>query len=75
MQHLLCPPLVSLPPCGFGPRAVLGHTLMAAEPTVSGGAEQVSLSNENEADLEELGGLALFCFVIFCLPVSRWGLE
>lgn len=40
---------------------MLDHTLLAAEPTVSKGAQQVSVFNENEADLKELGGLALFC--------------
>lgn len=49
--------------------------LVAAESTVSDGAEQVSMFNENEADLEGLGGLALLYFVIFCVPVSRWGLK
>lgn len=47
---------------------------MAAEPTVSNGAQQVSMFNENEADLEELGGLALFC--CHFLPASlQVGIE
>lgn len=65
MQHLPCPLVSPSSMWVWSPSRVLVHTLMVAEPTVSDGAEQVSVFNQNVQIWRNWAGLPCFALSFF----------